>query len=136
MADYDNDGHADLYLADSGGSAVLLHNESTTPNNWLRLELRGSKSNRDAVGAKVTFQIGDRKLVRHREGGGSYLAAHDPRILVGLGTASRVDHVDVRWPSGTVQRLGPLEANRGYRVTEGMPGAWSRDRDEFRGSDE
>jgi enediyne biosynthesis protein E4 len=121
VADYDNDGHADLYLADSGGSAVLLHNESTTPNNWVRLELRGTKSNRDAVGAKVTFQIGDRKLVRHREGGGSYLSAHDPRILVGLGSAARVDHVDVRWPSGAVQRFGPLEANRGYRVTEGMP---------------
>ncbi|HEX4611333.1 MAG TPA: CRTAC1 family protein, partial [Urbifossiella sp.] len=87
QADYDNDGRTDLYLADSGGPAALLRNESEAPNNWLRLELRGTRSNRDAVGAKVTVRVGGRALVRHREGGGSYLAAHDPRLLVGLGTA-------------------------------------------------
>lgn len=120
MADYDNDGHTDLYLADSGGPAVLMHNESVTPNNWVRLELQGMKSNRDAVGAKLTFQVGDRQLVRHKAGGGSYLAAHDPRILVGLGSARQVDRVEVRWPSGLVEKIGPLEPNRGYRVVEGM----------------
>jgi hypothetical protein len=119
LADYDNDGRIDFYLSDSGGPAVLIHNESTTPNNWLRLELRGTKSNRDAVGAKVTFHVGDRKLVRYREGGGSYLSAHDPRLLVGLGSARQVDRIEIRWPSGLVQQVGPLEANHGYRVTEG-----------------
>ncbi|QJX00834.1 CRTAC1 family protein [Frigoriglobus tundricola] len=119
LADYDNDGRTDLYLSDSGGPAVLMHNGTETPNNWLRLDLRGTKSNRDAVGAKVTVHVGDRKLVRHKEGGGSYLSAHDPRLLVGLGPAPRVERVDIRWPSGSVQTVGPLEANRGYRVTEG-----------------
>ncbi|WP_020470895.1 FG-GAP-like repeat-containing protein [Zavarzinella formosa] len=122
LADYDNDGRVDLYLADSGGPAALLHNESTTPHHWLRLELRGTKSNRDAVGAKVTFRIGDRSLVRHREGGGSYLSAHDPRLLVGLGAARQVDEIEIRWPSGQIQKIGPLEADRGYRITEGVPG--------------
>lgn len=119
VADYDNDGRADLYLGNSGGPAVLMHNESTTPNNWLRLELRGTKSNRDAVGAKVTVHVGDRKLVRHKEGGGSYLVAHDPRLLVGLGTAARADKVEVRWPSSLVQTFGPLDANRGHLLVEG-----------------
>ncbi|OWK36011.1 CRTAC1 family protein [Fimbriiglobus ruber] len=120
QADYDNDGRTDLYLADSGGSAVLMHNETTTPNNWVRLELRGTKSNRDAIGAKVTFHVGGRKLVRHREGGGSYLSAHDPRLLVGLGSATAADKVEIRWPSGLVQQVGPLAGGRGYLVTEGQ----------------
>jgi enediyne biosynthesis protein E4 len=119
QADYDNDGLIDFYLADSGGPAVLMHNESITPNNWLRLELQGTKSNRDAIGAKVTFHIGDRQLVRHRSGGGSYLSAHDPRILVGLGSALRADQVVVRGPSGLEQKAGPFEANRSYRIIEG-----------------
>jgi enediyne biosynthesis protein E4 len=83
------------------------------------LELQGTKSNRDAVGAKVTFQIGDRQLVRHRKGGGSYLSASDPRLLIGLGNARQVDQVEIRWPSGLIQRLGPLPANHGYRIVEG-----------------
>src|SRR5262249_41714148 len=83
-ADYDNDGHMDLAFANSGEEAVLLHNESRTPYHWVRLELRGTKSNRDAVGAKVTLHLAGRQLVRHRKGGGSYLSAADPRLLVGL----------------------------------------------------
>src|SRR5207248_4377197 len=90
--DYDNDGHMDLAFNNSGEPAVLLHNESKSPYHWVRLELRGTESNRDAVGAKVTLQLpGGRKLVRHRKAGGSYLSAGDPRLLVGLGAAKQVD---------------------------------------------
>ena len=117
--DYDHDGRMDLAFSNSGEPAVLLHNESRTPNHWIRLELRGTKSNRDAVGAKVTVQVGDRKLVRHRKGGGSYLSAADPRLLIGVGPAKKVDEVEIRWPSGLVQRLGPLACDRGYVVVEG-----------------
>lgn len=118
-ADYDNDGHTDLAVNNSGEPAVLLHNKSKTPYHWVRLELRGTQSNRDAVGAKVTVQAGGRKLVRHRKGGGSYCSACDPRLLVGLGSAARVDTVEIRWPSGRVQKVGPLAADQGYRITEG-----------------
>lgn len=117
--DYDNDGHMDLAISNSGEPAVLLHNESTTPHHWIRLELQGTKSNRDAVGAKVTLHVGSRKLVRHRKGGGSYCSANDPRLLIGLGAARTVERVEVRWPSGLVQNFGPLEADRGYRLVEG-----------------
>ncbi len=85
----------------------------------MRLELQGTKSNRDAVGARVTVQIGDRRLVRHRKGGGSYLSASDPRLHFGIGSALKVDQVEIRWPSGRLQRLGPLEADRAYLVIEG-----------------
>ncbi|HZU38092.1 MAG TPA: CRTAC1 family protein, partial [Gemmataceae bacterium] len=117
--DYDNDGRMDLAINNSGEAAVLLHNETRTPNHWIRLELQGTKSNRDAVGARVTVTVGDRRLVRFRKGGGSYCSAPDPRPLVGIGQARRVDNVEVRWPSGRVDRYGPLEAGRGYRLVEG-----------------
>jgi hypothetical protein len=119
LADYDNDGRPDLYLADSGGPSVLLHNESKSTNNWIRLQLVGTKSNRDAIGAKVTVRAGGRVLVRFREGGGSYLSAHDPRLLIGIGSATQVDSIEVRWPSGTVERLGALDAGKSYRLVEG-----------------
>ena len=117
--DYDNDGLMDLAVSNNGEPAFLLHNATQTPYHWLRLELQGTKSNRDAVGAKVTFQVGPRKLVRHRKGGGSYLSAGDPRLLIGIGEARQVDQIEIRWPSGLVQRLGPLPVDRGYRVVEG-----------------
>jgi hypothetical protein len=119
LADYDNDGHMDIAISNNGEAAYLLHNESQTPYHWVRLQLRGTRSNRDAVGAQVTLHVGDRRLVRHRKGGGSYLSASDPRLLVGLGAATKVDAVEIRWPSGVRQRVGPLAADRGYRITEG-----------------
>jgi hypothetical protein len=117
--DYDNDGHMDLAINNNGEPAYLLHNESKTPNHWIRLGLRGTKSNRDGVGAKVTLRLGERMLVRHRKGGGSYLSASDPRLLVGVGAASKVDGVEIRWPSGLVQQFGTLQVDRGYLLVEG-----------------
>jgi hypothetical protein len=119
MADYDNDGRMDLAFSNNGERAVLLHNETATANHWVRLELQGTKSNRDAIGARVTVYAGAQRLVRHRKGGGSYLAAHDPRMLIGLGKAASIDQVEVRWPSGLVQHVGPLQVDRGYRIVEG-----------------
>jgi hypothetical protein len=120
LCDYDNDGHMDIAISNNGEAAYLLHNESKTPCHWVRLELRGTRSNRDAVGAQVTVHAGGRQLVRHRKGGGSYLSASDPRLLVGIGRAERVDAVDIRWPSGRIQKVGSLAADRGYRITEGV----------------
>jgi hypothetical protein len=117
--DYDNDGRMDFAVTNNGGPAVLLHNESKTKNHWIRLSLRGTHSNRDAVGARVVLQVGDRRLVRYRKGGGSYLSATDPRLLVGLGTATEVDRLTVYWPSGLVQHVMPLQADHAYLLTEG-----------------
>jgi hypothetical protein len=117
--DYDNDGRMDLAFSNTGEAAVLLHNESTTPYHWIRLELRGTRSNRDAVGAKVTVKVGDRQLVRHRKGGGSYCSASDPRLLIGVGAARQVDQIEIRWPSGQVQRLGPRPVDQGFVIMEG-----------------
>jgi enediyne biosynthesis protein E4 len=104
-----------------------LRNVTPTPNHWVRLELEGSRhrnpagSNRDAVGAIVTVRAGGRTLVRYLAGGGSYYSSHDRRILIGLGAADRVDEVSVKWPNaaGTVQRFGPMTADRSYNLIEG-----------------
>ena len=118
--DFDDDGRMDLAIANSGEPTALLRNVSVTPNHWVRIELRGTKSNRDAVGARVTLKLADgRRLVRHRKGGGSYLSAGDHRLLIGIGPATRVEGVEVRWPSGLEENLGPIDADHGYLVVEG-----------------
>jgi hypothetical protein len=119
--DYDNDGRMDLAFNNSGEPAVLLHNETRTPYHWVRLHLRGTASNRDAIGARVLVEAGGRRLVRHRKGGGSYCSASDPRLLIGLGAAAGIDRLEVRWPSGLMQCFGPLQADRSYVLVEGEP---------------
>lgn len=122
VADYDNDGRPDLAVSNSGEPAVLLHNQSETPHHWVRLDLEGTKSNRDAVGAEVTLRVGGERIVRHRKGGGSYCSASDPRLLVGVGAATTVPSIEVRWPSGLTQTFGPLAVDRAYRLVEGEAG--------------
>jgi hypothetical protein len=83
--------------------------------------LEGTISTRDAVGASVSVHVGGRRLKAQRVGGGSYQSAGDPRLHFGLGAADRADAVEVRWPSGRVDRHAPLDAGRGYRLVEGDP---------------
>jgi hypothetical protein len=118
----------DIALNHCGEPAALLHNETHSPNHWIRLQLEGTRhlgenrSNRDAIGARVSLKIGDRTLVRHVKGGSSYLSAHDRRLLIGLGAAQTVDDVEVRWPSAkaTIQHFGHLAADRSYKLVEGQ----------------
>jgi hypothetical protein len=120
VADFDNDGRPDLAISNSGGPAVLLHNRTQSPYHWVRLELEGTVSNRDAVGAKVAVRLPDgRTLVRHRKGGGSYCSASDPRLLIGVGAAKSIPTVEVRWPSGLAQTFGPLAVDQAYKLIEG-----------------
>jgi len=128
QCDFDNDGRIDLAITHVGGSPALLRNQTQLPHHWLRLNLEGARqrdragSNRDAIGAVVTVRAGARDLVRYLYGGGSYYSAHDHRLLVGLGTADRVDEVIVKWPNaaGTIQRFGPLAVDRSYALLEGV----------------
>jgi hypothetical protein len=127
MGDYDNDGRMDLAVNHVGDAPSILHNETQSPYHWIRLQLEGSRhvnpngSNRDAIGARVTVRAGGRTLVRHVKGGGSYYSAHERRLLIGLGTAERVDEIEVRWPNATAgtQRFGALAADRSYKLVEG-----------------
>jgi hypothetical protein len=121
--DLDNDGRVDALLVALDEPLVLLHNRSQTLNHWLSLSLTGSVSNRDAIGALVTVRHGGSLEVAARFGGGSYLSASDPRLHFGLGASRLVDAVEVRWPSGRVDRFARLESDRGYALREGDPTA-------------
>jgi hypothetical protein len=98
-----------------------LHNDTQTPNHWVRLELVGDghRSNRNAISARVEVESGGMKQVRFLYGGGSYLSASDRRLLVGLGSADRVERVTVRWPSGDRQEFRGLQALTWWRLTQG-----------------
>ena len=104
-ADFDNDGRPDLAFGHVGGPPALLHNRTETAHAWLGLELvgDGKKSNRNAIGARLEVETDAGRQVRFITGGGSYLAASDRRVLVGLGSAERARRVTVRWPSGREQ---------------------------------
>jgi hypothetical protein len=123
VCDYDNDGRPDLMFGNNSGPAKLLRNATRTDHHWLRLELvgDGKASNRNAVGARVEVEAGGRKLVRWVHGGGSYLSASDRRLLVGLGAAKEPVNVTVVWPSGAKQEFRGVEADRGWRLTQGQP---------------
>ena len=119
VGDLDNDGRPDLLMACLDAPLMYAHNR-TDGGHRLTLGLEGTKSNRDAVGARVTVTAGGRPRVAWRIGGGSYESAGDPRLNFGLGDAHRVESVEIRWPSGRVDRLGPLPADAGYLVREGV----------------
>ena len=118
MGDFDNDGDEDFLIIQNGGPPVLLRNDGGNRNAWIGFELVGRASGKDAVGAVVTVTAGGRRQVREKVGGASYLSAGDPRILVGLGAAEKVEKVEIRWPSGAISSMENVAARRYYRVEE------------------
>jgi tetratricopeptide (TPR) repeat protein len=116
--DLDNDGRSDLVLVAQDGPVALLQNE-TASGHFVTFRLEGTRSNRDAVGAKVTVTSGGRRQVAQRVGGGSFQSASDPRIHFGVGAARRVETVEVRWPSGSVDRFTDLAIDAAYLLREG-----------------
>ncbi len=120
--DFDNDGSPDILLMTNGGKPALLHNENRTGNGWIRLKLVGTTSNRDAFGARVRVTVGTETQTQEVHSGSSYLSASDRRLLFGLGKAAQADRVEIRWPSGRVQPLGPIprmQTGQTLTVTEG-----------------
>jgi hypothetical protein len=120
IGDLDNDGRVDAVVVAQGEPLVYLHNR-TAGGHWLTIALEGRASNRDGVGARVVVEVGGLPQVSRRLGGGSYLSASDPRLHFGLGAATRIDCLEVRWPSGRVDRFQHLEGDRAYRLREGDP---------------
>jgi hypothetical protein len=120
MGDWNNDGAPDAVFTSIGESPVLLRNNVGQKNSWVGVQLTGTKSNRDAIGAKLTLSAGDRKLTRWLTGGSSYLSSHDKRIIFGLGSLApnQAVAIEILWPGGARQNATALTVNRYHHLVE------------------
>lgn len=119
VADLDGDGDLDAVVTTLGGPAYVLRNEGGNRGHWLTIRLVGRRSNRDGIGAEVRLitAAGAARFATATTTG-SYLSASDRRVHFGLGAETSVASVEVRWPSGTLQRLGDVGADQVLTVTE------------------
>ena len=121
IGDFDNDGGIDVLINNNGGEPLLLHNEVGRRNNWLGVRLIGRTCNIDAVGAWVRWGFSGQRRSRLRTSGGSFLSSHNPRMVLGIGQAKKLDFVEIQWPqpSGKVERFTDLPTNRYVTLEEG-----------------
>jgi hypothetical protein len=121
FADFDNDGYVDVLVANNGDPPTLLHNNALHKNHFVNFKLVGTKSNRDAMGARIKITAGGINQIREIAGGGSYLSQSDLRANFGLADATIISTVEVTWPSGAHQTFQNVPADRFYQITEGRP---------------
>jgi hypothetical protein len=119
VGDIDNDGDPDLLINNCNQTADLLRNVSSTGNNWLSIKTVGTQSNRDGIGARLVLKTGELTQIREVKAGSSYQSQNDLRVHFGLGKASRVDRLELRWPSGAVDVLENIKVNQLLTIREG-----------------
>ena len=109
-----------MILVENGGPARIFINPTNAPERSVRVRLTGSgKSNRDAVGARVTATIGARTLTQQVSGGQSYLSASEKTLTFGLGAAAKIDTLEIRWPDGATQTLKDVPGGARLAITQG-----------------
>ena len=121
LGDFNNDGRLDVLVGNNGGAPVLLKNNAGEGNHWLGLKLQGTACNRDAIGSTITWSAGGRPRSRYKASGGSYLSSHDMREVLGIGTAAKLDWLEIKWapPSTRVERFTDLPIDRYVTIIEG-----------------
>jgi len=117
FGDFDNDGDLDILIMNMNEPPSLLRNDASPTANWLKLKLTGTKSNRSAIGARVTLRYGGLVQVQEVMSQSSYLSVNDRRLHFGLGAVKAAD-VEIRWPSGARQSFPKVEANHLLLVNE------------------
>jgi len=120
VGDLFNDGNMDLVVEDLVGSPMVLRNPGIPGRHWVSFELVGTKSNRMAIGARLKLVAGGMTQTDEIHSGGSYLSQSDVRVHFGLGSATKIDSLEIRWPSGQVDTIKNLEADKFYSVLEGQ----------------
>jgi enediyne biosynthesis protein E4 len=119
FGDVFNTGNIDVLLLNVGEPPTLLFNQNNDGNHRVLFKLVGTKSNRAAIGARVTIRAGGVRQIAEVRGGGSYLSQNDLRLHFGLGKAAKIDSVEIRWPSGRVETLANVGADSIYTIVEG-----------------
>jgi enediyne biosynthesis protein E4 len=118
VGDYDNDGDLDIFIVNLNSRAVFLRNNKGNQNNWLVLDLEGTASNRDGIGARVKITSGGKTQIAQKKTTTGYLSQNDPRIHFGLAGNNNVERIEIIWPSGKVQILENVKANQILEVKE------------------
>ncbi|MFI5454436.1 MAG: CRTAC1 family protein [Isosphaerales bacterium] len=120
--DFRNDGRLDLVVRQVGGGPVLLFENQFPKAHYLTVSLRGMASNKLGIGARLTATVSGRELTRELYPQNSFRSQMPSRVHFGLGDATRIDRLTVRWPSGAVQMIDDLAADRHVVITEGKTG--------------
>ncbi|MFZ2023126.1 MAG: CRTAC1 family protein [Terracidiphilus sp.] len=120
VADLFNDGNMDIVVNDIDGPPMVLRNHGIPGRHWVSFELAGTKSNRLALNARIKITAGGMTQTDEVHSGGSYLSQNDTRIHFGLGSATKIDSVEIHWPSGAVDHMNNLPADHFYPVLEGQ----------------
>jgi enediyne biosynthesis protein E4 len=119
FGDINNDGNVDVVVYNVGGPPSLFVNESRSTNHRVLLQLVGKKSNRSAIGARVTVTAGQLVQIDEVRGGGSYLSSNDQRLHFGLGAETVIKSLKIEWPSGLTENLSSIPADNLYSIVEG-----------------
>ena len=117
-ADIDGDGDLDVVLTANGGPARVLRNDQATGNHWLRVQLEGAQSNRDAIGAWVELESGGRRQRRQVMPTRSYLSQVETAVTFGLGAADGPATLEIQWPDGSIQVVTDLEVDRVFTIRQ------------------
>ena len=118
LGDYDNDGDIDIYIVNLNDHSRFLRNNKGNQNNWLILNLIGTLSNRDGIGARVKITAGGKTQIAQKKSTVGYLSQNDPRIHFGLAKNEMAETLEIKWPSGKIQVLEHVKANQIIDIKE------------------
>jgi hypothetical protein len=119
FGDFDNDGDVDIIVNNIDGPPSLLRNDGGNKNNWILVKCLGTRSNRSAIGTRVTVLTGRHAQIDEVMSGSSYYSQNDLRLHFGLGQATKADQIEVRWPSGGKESFSNVQANQLIVIKEG-----------------
>jgi hypothetical protein len=128
IGDLWNDGRISAVISNMSAPPSLLVNQAKTPNHWIAFRTVGTKSNRDGIGARIRLKTGQRVLVDEVRSGSSYDSNNDMRVHFGLGAATKVESVEVRWPGGLIESFRDLRVDAINHLKEGSGEPWQSKR--------
>jgi enediyne biosynthesis protein E4 len=121
VADFDNDGRLDMFVTNADDEPFLYRNILPTGAHWIGFVLEGTKSNRAGTGTQIRLKAGAQTYLRYSNGGNGFASQSTARIHFGLGKATKIESIEMRWPSGLKQTVPALPVDHWYKLVEGKP---------------